>query len=425
MWTDDLLKTVRHSFADIEDHRAHNCTFSLTDTLMGSFSMFHLKDPSLLAFREQFAYRSENLKQVYGLEEIPEDSGLRKCLDGVDPALLNPAFKVLLDGLRSGKILDQKRVLGGYLAVSGDGTGYFCTTKNPCPHCLTRQLRNGEVQYHHQLLAACVVHPEQDTVFPVAAEAIVRQDGAGKNDCERNAAKRLFPQIRQALPTDKVILLLDALYADGPTLRALKAEQFRYFITVKEGYVPLQAQRLAEQGKLDGLTWYEGNLRCTARWANGLVLNGQNQGILVNYLQYQEVDKKTGELLYRNEWITDLPIGKEQVKEMVRVARARWKIENETFNTLKNQGYHLEHNYGHGKKFLSTVFAKLMLLAFMVDQIAQFADAHFQKAMAKFKTRKAFWHRVLVTFDALPCMSMNSIYRFIAGDIQISLPKLE
>jgi hypothetical protein len=61
--------------------------------------------------------------------------------------------------------------------------------------------------------------------------------------------------------------LLDALYADGPTLRALKAEQFRYFITIKEGYVLLQAQRLEEQGKLEELLWYEGNSRCTARWA--------------------------------------------------------------------------------------------------------------------------------------------------------------
>lgn len=425
MWTDDLIQTVRQSFANIKDYRAHNCTYTLRDTLMGSFSIFHLKAPSLLAFREQFAYRSENLKQVYGLVEIPEDSGLRKCLDGVNPALLHPTFKVLLDQLRSGKILDQKRVLGDYLAVSGDGTGYFCTTKNACPHCLTRHLRNGEVQYHHQLLAACVVHPGQETVFPVAAEAIVRQDGSEKNDCERNAAKRLFPLIRRTLPTDKVILLLDALYADGPTLRALRAEQFSYFITIKEGYVLLQAQRLGEQGKLEEFTWYKGNSRCSVRWANGLLLNGRNQDILVNYLQYQEVDKKTSKLLYFNEWITDLPIDKERVREMVQVARARWKIENETFNTIKNQGYHLEHNYGHGKQFLSTVFALLLLLAFLVDQIAQFADAHFQKAMAKFKTKKAFWYRVIVTFDALPCMSMNSIYQFIAGDIQFSLPKLE
>ena len=425
MRTDDLISTVRQSFATIKDHRSHNCTYPLEDTLMGAFAMFHLKDPSLLAFREQVPNRSQNLREVYGLEKIPEDSGLRKCLDQLDPAVLRPVFKALIDQLRNGKALDQKRVLGGYLALSADGTGYFCSTKNTCPHCLTRQVRSGELQYHHQLLASCIVHPGQKTVFPVAAEAIVRQDGSEKNDCERNAAKRLFPQIRQALPEEKIIVLLDALYADGPTVRALQTEQCHYITTIKDGHVLRQAEKLAREGALQEVTWNDGKAICTARFANGLELNGQNQDILTNYLNYLEVDKQTGEPVYHNEWITDLPIDKDKVREMAQVARARWKIENETFNTLKNQGYHLEHNYGHGKQFLCTVFAMLMFLAFLVDQIAQFADVHFQKAMAKFKTRRAFWQRVQATFDVLPCGSMSVIYRFIAGEIQVSLPKLE
>jgi DNA-binding LytR/AlgR family response regulator len=109
MWTDDLIKTVRQSFSEIKDYRAHNCTYPLADTLMGAFSVFHLKDPSLLAYREQFACREQNLQQVYGIQNIPEDSGLRKCLDKLDPALLRPTFHTLLGQLRQGKILDQVR----------------------------------------------------------------------------------------------------------------------------------------------------------------------------------------------------------------------------------------------------------------------------------------------------------------------------
>jgi hypothetical protein len=425
MWTDSLINSVRESFTAIEDYRSINCSYSLVDTLMGAFSIFHLKDPSLLAFREQFLSRSENLKQVYGFKEIPEDSGLRKCLDQFDPTLLRPTFKLLLEQLRSGKILEQKRVLGDYLAISCDGTGYFCSTETNCPHCLTRQLRSGELQYHHQLLACCIVHPEQDTVFPVVAEAIVRQDGNEKNDCERNAAKRLIPEVRKTLSTDKIIMLLDALYADGPTICSLQEQQCNYIITIKEGFVLLQAKRLEQEGSLQELTWTIGNARCTARFADGLILNGQNKDILTNYLFYQETDMKNGKTIYQNAWITDLSIVADQVKNLVSVARARWKIENETFNTLKNQGYHLEHNYGHGKQYLCTVFATLMFLAFLVDQISQFADSYFQKAMAMFKTKKAFWFKILATFDVLPCMSMNAIYRFIAGDLKTSLPKIE
>lgn len=54
---------------------------------------------------------------------------------------------------------------------------------------------------------------------------------------------------------------------------------------------------------------------------------------------------------------------------MMRGGRARWRIENETFNTLKNQGYHLEHNFGLGEKYLSLIFFSVMMLSFLVDQL--------------------------------------------------------
>ena len=68
---------------------------------------------------------------------------------------------------------------------------------------------------------------------------------------------------------------------------------------------------------------------------------------------------------------------------LMRGARARWKIENETFNTPKNQGYHFEHNFGHAYQHLSTVFAYLMLLAFLLDQVQQHCCGLFQQALAK------------------------------------------
>lgn len=425
MKVDELIGQIRKSFEGIKDHRAANCTYPLVDSLMGGFSIFHLKDPSLLAFREMFPYRSGNLKEVYGFETLPDDGGLRKCLDGVLPSSLMPTFKELLATVKAAGLLGDKKVLDGLIAVSADGTGHFCSYKNACPHCMVRNYSSGRTQFYHQLLAACIVNPEQPEVFPVAAEAIIKQDGQEKNDCERNAAKRLFPLIRSQLPEEKIVVLLDALYADGPTVKALQKENMHFLTTIKEGYVLLQAERLLQEGKMEHATWYDGHKRCKARFGNGLVLNGQHRETLVNYIHYEEVDKKTGETLYANEWITDLATTSENIMEMVAVARARWKIENETFNTLKNQGYHLEHNYGHGKKYLATVFAFLMLLAFLVDQIAQGADGFFKKARAMFRTRKAFWKRVGQVFDLLPVESMNAVYRFMAGDTKVSMPKLE
>lgn len=425
MTVDGLILKLRKGFEQIKDHRAQNCQYKLADNLMAGFSIFHQKDPSLLAFREQFAARSQNMRQIYGLEMIPEDTGLRKCLDGVDPAGLQGCFSVVLGEAKSAGVLDSKRVFGGRLCVTFDGTGEFSSSAISCPHCLVKKHRNGKTTCHHQLLGAVLVHPEQATVLPVYAEAIVNSDGAKKNDCERNALKRLLPKVRQMLDNEPIVAVLDGLYADGPTIRALAKAEMDYLIGIKEGYVLVQVEALDKQDKLQSRSISDPKATCRFRWANGLVLNGANQQTRVNYLEFEQTETKTGRLVYKNTWITNIEIDAHNVEQLVKVGRSRWKIENETFNTLKNQGYHMEHNYGHGSKFLSTVFAMLMLLAFATDQLAQAADNAFIKARAVYKTNKAFFKRINTVFDLIPSMSMNAIFRFIAGDIAINFPKIE
>jgi hypothetical protein len=422
---DDLIRRLGTSFSEVKDGRASNCRYKLRDSLMSGFAIFHQKDPSLLAFREQFESRSANMKRIYGLETIPEDTGLRECLDKVDPQDLQGCFKAMLEECRNSGVLKSKQFLGNKLIISFDGTGYFSSNQVKCPHCLVKSHKNGQTTYHHQMLGAVLVHPDQNTVLPVGAEPIVNGDGSTKNDCESNALKRLLPSVRKVLEKDELLAVLDGLYANGPTIQALNEVNMDYLIGIKEGFVLIQADKLRQAKQLEQLVLSDGKVKTTIRWTNGLALNGTHLEISVNYLECEQVDLKTQALVYKNAWITNLTLDQQNAKELVKAARSRWKIENETFNTLKNQGYHFEHNYGHGKKFLSSVFALLMLLAFAVDQIAQAADKAFQKAMAKFKTRQAFWKRIAAVFDILPCMSMNAIYRFVAGEIAIQFHQLE
>jgi hypothetical protein len=97
-------------------------------------------------------------------------------------------------------------------------------------------------------------------------------------------------------------------------------------------------------------------------------------------------------------WATDHEITDQNVYEIMRGGRARWKIENETFNTLKNQGYQFEHNFGHGKKNLHTVFALLMMLAFLLDQVQEATCGLFQRAMEYKRTRRYFWETLKSLF---------------------------
>lgn len=95
-------------------------------------------------------------------------------------------------------------------------------------------------------------------------------------------------------------------------------------------------------------------------------------------------------------------------------SRVRWKIENETFNTLKNQGYNLGHNYGLGEKNLSAVFTILMMLAFLLDQIQQMSCWLFQEAWKKEESKRCLWESIRSFFRNYRVDSMETILRAIA-----------
>jgi hypothetical protein len=86
--------------------------------------------------------------------------------------------------------------LGGFVAMAADGAEQFCSNHTNCPHCLIRNFKNGEVQYFHQMVAACIVKPNEKTILPVFAEPITQQDGSTKNNCEHSAFKRLLPNLK-------------------------------------------------------------------------------------------------------------------------------------------------------------------------------------------------------------------------------------
>ncbi len=109
-------------------------------------------------------------------------------------------------------------------------------------------------------------------------------------------------------------------------------------------------------------------------------------------------------------WVTSHCITAESVYRIMQGGRARWKVENETFNTLKNQGYQFEHNFGHGEKHLHTVFAFLMMLAFLIDQIQEAACGMFQAALKSMKSRRAFWERMRGFFALYLIESWASLF---------------
>ena len=238
--------------------------------------------------------------------------------------------------------------------------------------CLEKHHRNGNITYSHQLLGATLVHPDLKEVIPLAPEPIIQQDGQTKNDCERNATRRWLKQFRQEHPHLPVIVVEDALSANAPHLRNLRGPRALYhWRQAGRPRVSVRALADSRRGRPDPSPHLgrSGDGRAPHfRFCSAAPLNESNPDELVNVLEYWEVDPDG--TVQHFSWITDLDLSAETVWDIMRGGRARWKIENETFNTLKNQGYHLEHNYGHGEQNLSVVLALLMMLAFLVDQVS-------------------------------------------------------
>ena len=147
--------------------------------------------------------------------------------------------------------------------------------------------------------------------------------------------------------------------------------------------------------------------RC--RCLNTVALNESNQDVLVNFLEYWEVHSDGTTQHFS--WVTDFSITRENAMHLMRGGRARWKIENETFNTLKNQGYHFEHNYGHGQQNLSVVFALLMMLAFLVDQLLQLTCRLFQAVWRKEGSKVRLWEHLRALFYSLEFASMVDLLK--------------
>ena len=208
-----------------------------------------------------------------------------------------------------------------------------------------------------------------------------------------------------------------------PHINDLIDHNLRFILGAKPGdHVHLFAQmdRAIEDGEATEFSQTiqsEAGITHTYRFVNGVSLNKSNPDLLVNVLQYWQLDSKGKEI--RFSWVTDLPLTCENVYQIMRAARARWRIENEVFNTLKNQGYNLEHNFGLGEKHLSAVFNHLMMLAFLVDQIQQLCCPLFQAAWRRCKRKKSLWQIIRSYFDLFVMPSMQVILQSIVAGVRI------
>jgi hypothetical protein len=243
----------------------------------------------------------------------------------------------------------------------------FCSQKLGCPHRLTRKRANGKAESYHCLLSTTVVAPGHFKVVPLTPEFIAPQDGAEKQDRERNAIKRWFDKHSGRLAPLRRVFLGDDLFACHPVTKMVTDAGDDFIFTCK----PTSHKTLYDF--IDGAKFRRHEEKVRRRntketfrygWIEAVPLRDAEDAMLVTWTGGFEILDAKGKVKYSMAWATTLPVSKDNVAEIVASGRARWKIENESFNVLKNHGYELEHNFGHGRRFLAMTLAALNLLAF-------------------------------------------------------------
>lgn len=414
---DELVAKVRTCLSTslIREQIPAGTQISTLDCLMSAFGMFTFKFPSMLQFEETYKQDgafTQNMHNLFKCSAVPYDTTMRERLDAVPSEVVRKCFTSIFALLQRGHLLDNFRFLEKYHLISIDGTGYFSSSSIHCEQCCVKEHKNGSKTYYHQMLSAALVHPDQKVVYPFAPEPILKQDGVEKNDCERNAAKRLLADFRREHPHLPVVIIADGLSSNNPFIKLLQEYNMHYILVCQEKdhkYL-LDWFNVADEHDSTSFEINYGKVHGKYKYMLDVPLN-ESCKTKVNVLRYEET---LGEKTTKWMWVTDLEITKNNAHEIMEGGRSRWKIENETFNTLKNQGYNFEHNFGHGYKHLSTTLAHLMLLAFFVDQVLLSVSKSLQSALNKVKRKKYLWEIMRAMLMFFICPSFETLYNTIA-----------
>jgi len=394
-----LLSTIRETCAGLPDkRRGRNIRYTMADIGLAAFSVFFMQSPSFLAYQRSLAERHSrsNCQTLFAMSAIPTDNHIRQMLDGAPPEWFDGLFEKIVEQAEACESLGAFRRLGGHVLIALDGTEYFTSRKIHCPQCSRRRRSDGGVEYFHGFLGATMVAPGHAHVLPLAPEFIVPQDGHEKQDCESRAARRWLAARGPRYAHLEPVYLGDDLFACQPICMAVKAVSGHFLFTCKPqshptlreyltGVVLPEHRQTVRHGRDRSVHRY--------RWLNDVPLRDGADALAVNWLEI-EITNATGKLTYRNSFVTDLPVDRDNVAELAACGRARWKIENETFNVLKNNGYNLEHNFGHGKQTLSAVLVTLNLVAFALHHICGLVEGPWRDAVAGLGARRRIFEHL-------------------------------
>jgi hypothetical protein len=414
---DRLRSILVSAVTQLPDYRTRpNRIYDLADAALGAFAVFFMQSPSFLAHQRdmQRTQGHNNAQSLFGIEQVPSDPHIRNLLDPIAPEHLADPFWRIFEQLRDG---DYLAAYQGHLSqwlCALDGTQYFSSQKIHCAQCSVHVI-NERSYYSHTLVAPLIVAPGENRVIALEPEFVRPQDGAEKQDCELRAAERWLRRNAGHFVPGSVTLLGDDLYCHQPFCELVLAHGWHFVFTCKPDSHPALYQEVELLTKVGGVSELTEQHVIAGhpqiwryRYATRLPLRADSQPCYVNWCEVT-ITTPTGELVYRNAWATDHPLTATSLYNFVLAGRTRWKSENENNNVLKNYGYHLEHNFGHGEQYLAMVLVMLNLLAFLFHTVLDLCHEQYRRVRAELAVRKTFFNDLqaltrYLYFDSWPAL---------------------
>jgi len=430
---DDLIEEFHRVLEGLPDYRTgQNTTYSIKDAALGAFSVFFTQSPSFLAHQQTMKRTKgrSNAESIFGIEKVPCDNQIRQLLDPIAPSYLFPMFGLTFNDLEATGQLDAFRTFDDNLLFAFDGTQYFSSKEIHCQNCSHKTASNGVTTYFHSAITPVIVAPGNSRVIALEPEFIMPQDGHEKQDCEQAAAKRWINEHAEQYASKKVTISADDLHCKQPFCELLLDEGFNFVLVCKPTSHKTLYEKidsLATSESLSQLSVHRRNKRFvevfTYRYANGVPLRAGEDALLVNWCEVTVTKGRDGEVLYHNAFATNHLITDKTVAPIVNLlGRTHWKIENENNNVLKNRGYHLEHNFGHGKNHLSSFLLTLNLLAFLFHTVLELVDEKYQLLREELSARRTFFNDVRALLRYLLFESWEHLLDFMIEQLEVVVP---
>lgn len=430
-----LIQRLHKLFSSLPDRRlGSNQSKSFNDAAMGAFAIFHTQSPSFLSYQERMRESEgrDNAQSLFGINDLLSDNHIRDLMDEVPPEELFSFFLELIWDLKDLGYLDLFRSYNNNLLLGIDGSQFFSSKKICCESCcqqrsVSEKSKKETITYHHNVVMAAFVSPGHNQVISLPPEFIIQQDGTQKQDCELNATRRWLSKFGTTIAQQGVTILGDDLYSHHGFCQELLALGFDFIFTCKpsshrtlDEYLELLKDQIVtkERRYYTGRRW----LVDKTRYLNGVPIRDGKGAQEVNWFERITIVEETGEKIYHNSWLTNFEITKANVDQLVIDGRARWKIENENNNVLKTKGYHLEHNFGHGKNHLAQVFLTLNLLAFLIHTIQEMVDARYYRLFKAIGNRKTFFNDIKTLTRYLYFSSWENMIIFMLKGLKLPIP---